>query len=131
MRPPVIARYLLGLILLVFGLNGFLNFLPMPPMPEAAGAFMGALVSSGYLMMLVKATEVLVGVALLANRYVPLALVVLMPISINIVLFHAFLAPAGIAPAALVFVLNAFLMYAYRGYYQPLKTTVAEPKATL
>ena len=107
-----VARYLLGLVMVVFGLNGFLNFMPVPPMPAAAGAFMGALAATGYFFPLLKATEIVVGLLLLANRAVPLALILLAPISVNIVAFHAFLAPAGIGPAALVAVLNAYLGYA-------------------
>ena len=96
------ARLLLGTIFVVFGLNGFLGFIPQPPAPEAAGAFLGGLAGAGYFFPLLKGTEVLVGLALLANRYVPLALTVLAPISINILLFHVVLAPAPALPLVII-----------------------------
>lgn len=117
---PLIARYLLGTILLVFGLNGFLNFLPAPELPEAAGAFFGALIETGYMMHLVKSVEVIVAVLLLSNRFVPLALVMLVPISINILAFHLVLAPAGIGPGALVFILNIYLLFVNIDSYRPM-----------
>ena len=113
------ARYLLGLILVVFGLNGFLNFLPAPELPAAAGAFFGALAETGYMLPMLKFFEVAIGVMLLAGRFVPLALVMLVPISLNIVAFHIALAPAG-APGYLVGVLNIFLLFVYRDVYAPL-----------
>jgi putative oxidoreductase len=97
----VIARVLLGLVFLVFGLNGFLNFIPMGPMPTGlAGQFTGALMESHF-MTVVFATELAGGVLLLLNRYVPLALTLLAPVIVNIVLFHIFMAPSGL-PLAMV-----------------------------
>lgn len=89
------ARLLLGLIYLVFGLNGFLNFLPMkiPPMPEAATAFMTGMMKAGYFFPLLKGTEVVGGALLLSGFAAPLALVVLAPITLHIFLFHACLTP--------------------------------------
>lgn len=130
MRGPVlVARLVLGLILLVFGLNGFLGFIPQPPAPEAGGAFLGALAASGYVMTLVKAIEVVVGVLLLAGFFVPLAAVVFMPIAVNIFLYHAVLDPSmpGMAVAAVVFGLTAFLLWAYRGHFAPLREARAVP----
>jgi hypothetical protein len=114
----LVSRSLLGVVLVVFGLNGFLNFLPMPPAEGVAATFMGGLGASGYFFPLLKATEILIGLALLANRFVPLALVVLAPISVNIVAFHLFLAPAGIGPAAVVAALNAGVAYLYRDAFR-------------
>ena len=130
MRVAVtIARYLLGIIFLVFGLNGFFGFIPQPPPAPAAGALLGAFVESGYLMTLVKLTEVVVGALLLSGRFVPLALLALLPVTVNIFAFHLFLDPAfpGMGIAALVFGLNVFLIWAYRAYYAPLKEATAEP----
>jgi uncharacterized membrane protein YphA (DoxX/SURF4 family) len=73
-HAPTAVRVLLGLIFLVFGLNGFLKFMPQPPMPDKAGAFMGALAASGYMFPLIKSVEVVAGALLLSNRFVPLAL---------------------------------------------------------
>src|SRR5437870_634396 len=91
---PTAGRLLFGFIFLVFGLNGFLHFLPQPAsMPEGALAFAGALAKTGYMFPLIKGAEVLVGVLLLTNRFVPLALSLIAPNVVNIVAFHVFLAP--------------------------------------
>lgn len=119
-KLPMIARLLLGLIFFVFGLNGFLSFLPMPPMPEAAGNFMMALVGTGYMFPVIKGLEVLAGILLLANKKVPLALILLAPITVNIVLFHAFLAPAGLPLPIIVLILHLYLAYAYKDSYKPI-----------
>jgi putative oxidoreductase len=101
----LIARILLGLVFVVFGLNGFLNFIPMGPMPTgAAGQYVGALVQSHY-MTVVCLFELIGGVLLLSNRYVPLALALLAPVIVNIVLFHVFMNSAGLALAFVVSVL--------------------------
>ena len=94
-KIPMIVRYLMGLIFFVFGLNGFLHFID-PGLKGAPLDFIMTLVNSGYLMTLIKITEIIVGVMLLANLYVPLALVMIAPISLNIFLFHAFLEPQGL-----------------------------------
>ncbi len=88
-----VSGLLLGTIFFVFGLNGFLNFLPQAPMPEGALAFLGGLASAPYFFPLLKGTEVLVGLSLLTGFGTPLALVILAPISIQIFLFHAVLTP--------------------------------------
>jgi uncharacterized membrane protein YphA (DoxX/SURF4 family) len=116
------ARILMGLIFFVFGLNGFLNFLPQPstPIPEAAMAFGGALMHTGYMFPLIKGTEVLVGALLLSNRFVPLALAVIAPVVVNIFAFHAFLAPSGLPIACAVVVFELYLAYAYRAAFRPI-----------
>src|SRR5258708_17670210 len=99
-----IARNLAGVIFLVFGLNGFLNFIPLPPPGGIAGQFMGALYASHYLWMIF-AFQVIAGVLLLVNRYVPLAVAVLAPVIVNILFFHALMAPSGLPLAFFVPVL--------------------------
>ena len=74
-KAKLIVRILLGLMVLIFGLNKFLQFMPMPPLPDAAGEFMGALVKSGYLMQAVAIVEIVTGLMLLFNRFQPLTLV--------------------------------------------------------
>src|SRR5438270_11510413 len=88
-----IARYLAGVIFLVFGLNGFLNFIPLPPPGGIAGQFMGALYASHYLWVIF-AFQVIAAVLLLVNRYVPLAVEVLAPVIVNILIFHTLMAPS-------------------------------------
>jgi len=105
-----IARYLLGIIFLVFGANGFLHFIPLPPPPGLAGQFMVALFASHYLVV-VFLLELIPAVLLLAGRYVALALVLLGPVIVNIFLFHAFLAPEGL-PLAVVVVVLWLLVFA-------------------
>ncbi len=122
---PVIARVLLGLIFFVFGLNGFLNFIPPPPpeaLPPKLVAFSQAMMDSGYLMSLVKGTEVVVGLLLLLNRFVPLALVVLAPVTVNIVAVHLLLAPSGLVMALVVLALNLYLAWVHRAALRPLFT---------
>jgi hypothetical protein len=97
-----VGRILLGLIFFVFGLNGFLHFIPMRPPTGVAAQFMGAIFTSHYWVMIF-AVQVIGGALLLANRYVPLALVLLAPVIVNILFFHLFMAPAGL-PLAIVVV---------------------------
>ena len=94
--------------------------MPMPPMPEAAGAFMGALVDSGYLMTLVALVEIVAGVSILINKYKTLALVILLPVILNAFLFHLFLDLSGIAGSAVALMMNMFLMYANKESYRSL-----------
>jgi putative oxidoreductase len=109
----LIARYLLGLIFLVFGLNGFLNFIPMPPPSGTAGQFVGALFVSHYLTV-VLLLELIPAVLLLINRYVPLALTLLAPIIVNILLFHAFMNASGLPLALTVTVLWIIVAFSVR-----------------
>ena len=108
-----IARYLAGVIFLVFGLNGFLNFIPMPLPGGIAGQFMGALYASHYLWVIF-AFQLLAAALLLVNRYVPLALAVLAPVIVNILSFHALMAPSGLPLALVVAVLWALIFVSVR-----------------
>ena len=113
----LIARILLGLVSLVFGLNGFLNFLSMGPMPTGlAGQFMGALFISHYYWV-VAAIQIAGGLLLLVNRFVPLALVLLGPVIVNIICYHVFMNPSGAAPAAVVTVLWLIVFYRNRQHF--------------
>ena len=113
----LIARLLLGLIFVVFGLNGFLNFLSMGPMPSGlAGQFIGALVLSHYFWV-VAALQIAGGALLLVNRFVPLGLVLLGPVIVNIILYHVALNPTGIALAIVVVILWLIVFYGHRQYF--------------
>jgi uncharacterized membrane protein YphA (DoxX/SURF4 family) len=121
MKYAILAvRYLLGVIFVVFGLNFFFQFLPMPePTPEA-GAFMGALFATGYMFPLIKVIEIVTGLALLANRFVPLALVLLAPITVNIFLVHLLLDPGGLVIGLFVLTGNFFLLFAYKNVFSEM-----------
>ena len=115
----LIARILLGLLFLVFGLNGFLHFIPMAPPPGLAGQFMGALFVSHYLTFIFS-LQVIGGALLLVNRFVPLALSLLGPIVVNILLFHSLMAPEGLPMAIVVTVLWAVTAWGVRGAFAGL-----------
>jgi putative oxidoreductase len=112
-----IARLLLGLIFVVFGLNGFLNFISMGPMPTGlAGQFLGALAQSHYFQF-VAAIQIIGGVLLLVNRFVPLAIVILGPVIVNILSYHVFLNPTGLPLAIFVAILWLIVFYYHRQYF--------------
>jgi putative oxidoreductase len=103
-----IARYLLGLIFLTFGLNGFLHFIPMPPPTGVAAQFFGGGLFVSRFYVVIFLLQVVPTILLLANRHVPLALTILGAVMFNILCFHIFMAPAGL-PLALVVTVLWFL----------------------
>jgi putative oxidoreductase len=109
----LIARNLLGLLFVVFGLNGFLHFIPLPLPSGLAGQYFTVLFVSHY-MVLPFLLQVIGGVLLLANRFVPLALILLGPILVNILLFHSLMAPAGLPLALFATVLWCIVFYRVR-----------------
>jgi hypothetical protein len=116
----VIARYLLGIIFLVFGLNGFLHFIPMPPPKGALAAQFGGAIFASHYWVVVFGIQVLGGVLLLLNRYVVLALVLLGPVIVNIFFFHALMAPEGLPLAIVVVVLWIILAVRHKQYLSGL-----------
>jgi uncharacterized membrane protein YphA (DoxX/SURF4 family) len=126
-HAALVARLLLGLVFLVFGLNGFFHFLPMPPLADRPGAFMGALAATGYMFPLIKGTEVVAGALLLAGRFVPLALLLLAPVVVNIAAFHVFLTPGEVGMSLVLVALTAFLGWAYRGSFRGVLDPNAAP----
>jgi uncharacterized membrane protein YphA (DoxX/SURF4 family) len=119
-----IARVLLGLLFLVFGLDWFLHFMPQPKdmtIPAPAMAFYGALAGSGY-MNLVKGIEVVGGALLLVNCFLPLGLVLLAPIIVNVAAFNILLAPSGMGygMSAVIIALELWLAWAYRSALRPM-----------
>jgi uncharacterized membrane protein YphA (DoxX/SURF4 family) len=126
-KLPAVVRVLLGLVFFVFGLNGFLHFLPQPPMPGPAGELLGAFGAAGYMFPLIKGTEVLCGALLLGGRFVPLALTMLAPVVVNIFAFHLVLAPAGLALPIVVVGCEIYLAWAYREAFRPLLQANAKP----
>ena len=113
----MVSRLLLGLIFVVFGLNGFLNFLDMGPLPSGlAGQFILALALSHYFWV-VAGLQVIGGALLLVNRFVPLGLVLLGPVIVNIVLYHVFLNRSGMLMAIVVAILWLIVFYGHRQYF--------------
>lgn len=110
----MIARILLGLVFFVSGLNGFLHFFPMPPLPDNdAGHFAGVLIHSHYIVF-VAAIQVIGGALLLIGRYVPLALILLGPVIVNILLYHILMEPKGIVPGLVAAILWFVVAYSRR-----------------
>lgn len=116
----LIARILLGVVFFVFGLNGFLMFIPAGPLPTGlAGQFVTALMQSHYVLF-VSAFQVVGGALLLINRYVPLGLTLLAPVIVNILLFHLLLNHTGISFAIVVAILWCIVAYRQRQYFSSL-----------
>src|ERR1700743_2018903 len=121
-----LARYLAGAFFLVFGLNGFLNFIPLPPPGGIAGQFMGALYASHYLWVIF-AFQVAAGALLLVNRYVPLAVAILAPVIVNILTFHALMAPSGLPLAIFVAILWGAIFFDVRPAFSGLFQSRLQP----
>jgi putative oxidoreductase len=124
----VIARYLAGVIFLVMGLNGFLHFIPLPPPTGVAAQFMGALYVSHYLWVIF-GFQVLGGLLLLINRYVPLAVALLAPVLVNILTFHVLMAPAGLPMALFVAILWVLIFIEVRSAFSGLFQSRWEPRS--
>ena len=116
-KLPLIARIILGLIFTVFSINFFVPFLPMPEHTPEAGAFLGALMASGYMFQFIKIMELVGGVMLLIGICLPFALLLLAPVVVNIFLFHIFLDPAGFLMGFLILLLELYLLYHYRSVF--------------
>jgi hypothetical protein len=113
------VRIILGLIFVVFGLNGFVLFITPPEHSVSGGKFIDLLMSSGY-MYVEKLLEVIGGTLLLMNRYVVLGLVILGPLVVNILLFHLFLEPHTLLIGVVPFALWAWLLWVNRRHFRPL-----------
>jgi putative oxidoreductase len=124
---PNVSRLLLGFIFLVFGLNGFLHFIPMPPPGGVAGQFVGSMFVMKYLLF-VFAIPLIGGVFLLINRYVPLTLTILGPIIVNILLFHSLMNPDGLGLALFVAILSAVVFFGIRSAFAGIFQTRVETK---
>ncbi|WP_411896019.1 DoxX family membrane protein [Winogradskyella sp. A2] len=114
-----VLRILLGIFVLVFGINKFANFLPMPELSEEAGAYFGAL-SSSKTLMLVAIVEIVAGLALIFDKFGALFALILMSVSINAFLFHAVLDPGGIGGAVVLLILNIAVIIGYMEKYKPM-----------
>src|SRR6266496_3079355 len=124
-----ISRFLLGLVFLVFGLNGFLHFIPMPPPGGVAGQFLGSMFVTKYLLFIF-AIQLIGGALLLINRYVPLALTILGPIIVNILLFHGLMNPTGFGLALLVAILWGVVFVSVRSAFAGIFEARVETKTS-
>jgi putative oxidoreductase len=118
----IIARYLMGLIFTVFGLNGFFNFIPATPLPPLATQFFTVLVTSHF-MVPIFLLQLASGLLFLSNRYVPLALTLIAPVIVNILLFHITMNPSGIVPGAIAticwLIVFSSVHSAFAGIFRP------------
>jgi putative oxidoreductase len=126
MAVPV-ARILLGLLFLVFGLNGFLLFLPQPPLPPGDMLTFVTVMGKSHYMIPVFVVQVIGGLLLLIGRFVPLALTLLGPVIVNILITHIVFQPAGLPPGALAAILWFILFFAYRQYFAGIFAADAKP----
>ncbi|MEM7185592.1 MAG: DoxX family membrane protein [Bacteroidota bacterium] len=115
-----LLRLLLAIALLFFGANKLFSFVHLYELPEGAASFMASLKSTGYVLYVVAVLEVLIGLMLLLKKWVPFALILLAPISLNILLFHLFLDVTDIWVAIVIVSANAILIYKYWKAYRPL-----------
>ena len=116
----MVARYLLGFVFTVFGLNGFFHFIPQPPISEPLGIQYMTVLGTAHYFVLVFLIQLVCGICLLANRFVPLALAFLAPVIVNILLFHSLMNPEGIGAGVLVTVLWIVLFLRYRSAFAGL-----------
>lgn len=114
------ARYLLGVLYFVFGINGFLQFIPLPPPSLEGGAFLGALFATGYMFPMIKVTEIVGGLLLLTGFAFPFALIILAPITLNIFVYHLMLDPSGMLLPIVIAVLHLTLGYIHFNRFKSL-----------
>ncbi len=109
-----------GLFWLIFGLNYFFHFFPLPQQSQAGSDFMTALKNSGYVLPLVYGTQIVAGVMFLARRFVGLALLLLGPVILNILFYDLFLNPSGVITGVVITVLYGFLLFDQRQKLIPI-----------
>lgn len=118
----IIIRTLIGLLLLFASISYFFHLMPEPEVTGNFKAFNVGLIASGYLMPLAKSIELLCGLAFVFGRYVTLANILILPITLNILFIHYFLAPEGLPIAIALFAGNLFLIYRYWNNYKSVFT---------
>ena len=115
-----VVRILLGLGLVIFGLNKFMNFMPFPEMTTEMGSWMEALMATGFVMKLLAVVEIVTGLVLLINKYVPLSLIVVLPVMVIAFLSHLLLDIAGVGSSAVFLLLIILLMVWNKNSYKDL-----------
>ncbi len=124
----LVARYLLGIMFFVFGLNGFLHFIPQPP-PTGLALQYFSVMSGSHIMSVVFLIQLIGGVLLLAGRFVPLALVLLGPVIANILLYHLTMDIKGIPPGLVAFILWLVVFYSVRSAFAGVFAARVDPQA--
>ena len=119
-KGVLIVRILLGVMMIIFGANKFLHFMPMPHMAAEMESFLGAIGATGYLMPLVAIVEIVAGITFVTNKFAALGAVILVPVMLNAFLAHLFLDPTGIGGAAGALIMNIFLMFGFKDKYAEL-----------
>ena len=119
-KATKVIRIGLGLMITIFGLNGFLQLMPSPPVNQELGVFLGALGATGYMFPMIAMVQTVSGVLLMVNKWVPLAAIVLFTVQLNAFFAHLFLDPSGIGLATLVLILNGILIVGYKDKYLEL-----------
>lgn len=119
-KLQLILQIFLGLVFLIFGLNKFLGFITMPELNQTATNYMISLGSSGYMFPVIGILEVVCGLALMTNRYVTLSLLLLVPITFNILGFHLFLDPSGLPLSLILTSIHLYFLYERRENYKTL-----------
>ena len=132
MQHPLVtsARAILGSAFVLFGLNGFVPFMPIPPAEPAAEELIGALIRTGYFFQMVKVIELCCGALLVSGLAVPLALCLLAPLLVGITSIHLFLNPGGLPLMALLLALEGIAAWGYRSYFAGMLTLRAVPDST-
>ena len=116
----LVVRIMAGSLLLAVGLDKLFGFYPLPTGTPEADAFVDALHATEYMMPLVALVEIMGALSFLSGRYVPLAAIIIAPVSVNAFLFHLFLSPAAMIPTTLLLVLNLIILVAERRHYRQL-----------
>jgi hypothetical protein len=116
----IVIRLLFGALLLFSSLAYFLSLFPQPELTGGMKTFNDGINASTYLMPLVKSIELICGLAFVTNRFIPLATILIFPISLNILGVHIFLAPEGLPVALFIIVANLFFAYRSKEHYKPL-----------
>lgn len=115
-----IVRVILGLTLIIFGANKLFHFLPLDPPTGDAGEFLNSLGATGYIFPVIGILEIIIGIQLLSKKWVAFGLILLAPISLNILLFHMFLDMPGLSIALIIAIFNTALIYKHWPQYKPL-----------
>ena len=116
----IIVRVLMGLLFLFASISVLFNLIPQPELTGKVKVFMEGVNATGYLMTLIKITELLCGIAFVSGYFVPLATVVIAPVIVNIFFFHTFVDTSGLPVAVFLVLANIFIAYAYRDKFKPL-----------